>query len=121
MALAYKIPYFSKEKQTSPADPASSEVQALSISPLAGEQRAASAGGAIGSPGGAARRPRRPGDPVAYAVGERLAERVGVADARRGVAPADDLVADAGDVHRVRRKVRGAECRAAGQERNHIV
>ena len=40
MALAYKIPYFSKEKQTSPADPASSEVQALSISPLAGEQRA---------------------------------------------------------------------------------
>ena len=57
MALAYKIPYFSKEKRTSPADPASSEVQALSISPLAGEQRAASAGGAIGSPGGAARRP----------------------------------------------------------------
>ena len=73
-------------------------MQALYISPLAGEQRAASAGGAIGSPGGAARRPRRPGDAVAYAVGERLAERVGVADARRGVAPADDLVADAGDV-----------------------
>ena len=92
-----KYPIFQKKNRPL-HHPASSEVQALSISPLAGEQRAASAGGAIGSPGGAARRPRRPGDAVAYAVGERLAERVGVADARRGVAPADDLVADAGDV-----------------------
>ena len=42
MALAYKIPYFSKKKKdlTPAGDPASSEVQALSISPLAGEQRA---------------------------------------------------------------------------------